>query len=75
MADRKPFLLRTDARTLDLLKSWADDEFRSLNSQIEYILKRALKEAGRLKGPDTKPPAKGDNASPQIDEEINNESV
>jgi hypothetical protein len=49
MADRKSFLLRTDARTLDLLKGWANDEFRSLNSQIEYLLKRALKGAGRWK--------------------------
>ena len=75
MAERKPFLLRTDARTLDLLKCWADDEFRSLNSQIEYILKRALKEAGRLREPDGKSPAKGDTPSPQIDGEIKKESV
>jgi hypothetical protein len=51
MADRKPFLLRIDAHTLDLIKHWADDEFRSLNGQLEYILVEALKRQGRWKPP------------------------
>lgn len=49
MADRKPFLLRLDPATLDALQRWANDEFRSLNGQLEYLLTKALREAGRLK--------------------------
>jgi len=45
--DRKPFLLRIDRNTLDAVQRWADDELRSLNGQIEFLLRRVLKEAGR----------------------------
>ncbi len=48
MAERRPFLLRLDPRTLDALQLWAADELRSLNAQIEFLLRRALQEAGRL---------------------------
>ena len=47
MADRKPFLLRIDRETLDAVQRWADDDLRSLNGQIEFLLRRALKDAGR----------------------------
>ena len=47
MAERKPFLLRVDRDVLDAVQRWADDELRSLNGQIEFLLRRALKEAGR----------------------------
>jgi hypothetical protein len=47
VADRKPFLLRMDRDVLDAVQRWADDELRSLNGQIEFLLRRALKEAGR----------------------------
>ena len=47
MADRKPFLLRIDRHVLDAVQRWADDDLRSLNGQIEFLLRRALKEAGR----------------------------
>jgi hypothetical protein len=47
MADRKPFLLRIDRTLLDALQRWADDDLRSLNGQIEFVLRRALREAGR----------------------------
>ncbi|MCA1559372.1 MAG: hypothetical protein LC804_03555 [Acidobacteria bacterium] len=47
MADRKPFLLRIDRTILEALQRWADDDLRSLNGQIEFLLRRALKEAGR----------------------------
>jgi hypothetical protein len=47
VADRKPFLLRIDRDVLDAVQRWADDELRSLNGQIEFVLRRALKEAGR----------------------------
>ncbi|MEO7794322.1 MAG: hypothetical protein ABIV06_06060 [Thermoanaerobaculia bacterium] len=47
MADRKPFLLRLDRELHASLEHWAADEMRSLNAQIEYLLRRALREAGR----------------------------
>ncbi len=49
MAERKSFLLRVDAQMLEQLKRWSDDELRSLNGQIEYLLRRALEEKGRNK--------------------------
>jgi hypothetical protein len=51
MAERKPFLLRLDPATYASLERWAADELRSLNAQIEYLLRRALKEAGRIAPP------------------------
>lgn len=56
MAERKPFLLRTDPALLEALQRWADEELRSLNGQIEYLLRQALQREGRLKTP--KPPRK-----------------
>jgi hypothetical protein len=47
VAERKPFLLRIDRDVLEAVQRWADDELRSLNSQIEFMLRRALKESGR----------------------------
>ena len=47
MTERKPFLLRVDREVLEAVQRWADDELRSLNGHIEFILRRALKEAGR----------------------------
>jgi len=47
VADRKPFLLRLDPATLEALQRWAGDDLRSLNAQIEFLLRRALAEAGR----------------------------
>lgn len=49
MGDRKSFLIRVDGELLEAVKRWADDDLRSLNGQIEYLLRRALKEAGRRK--------------------------
>jgi hypothetical protein len=51
LADRKPFLLRIDPAILEALQVWADDELRSLNGQIEFVLRRVLLEEGRLKRP------------------------
>jgi hypothetical protein len=48
VAERKPFLLRIDREILDAVQRWADDDLRSLNGQIEFILRRALKDAGRI---------------------------
>ena len=47
MAERKPYLLRLNPALLDALQKWAADDLRSLNAQIEFILRRALREAGR----------------------------
>jgi len=57
MAERKPFLLRLDPATYAALERWAADELRSLNAQIEYLLRRALQEAGRMPRPASTPPA------------------
>ena len=47
MAERKPFLLRLAPEAYDALQKWAADDLRSLNGQIEFLLRRALGEAGR----------------------------
>ncbi len=47
MAERKSFLLRVDRDLLDAMQRWAGDDLRSLNGQIEYLLRRALRESGR----------------------------
>ncbi len=52
MAERKSFLLRIDAEVLEALKKWAGDDLRSLNGQIEFLLRRALREHKRLKEPE-----------------------
>ncbi|MBX7185939.1 MAG: hypothetical protein K1Y01_12420 [Vicinamibacteria bacterium] len=57
MAERKPFLLRLDERTFLALKRWADDDLRSINSQVEFLLRRALEQAGRLNREATEPEA------------------
>ncbi len=48
MAERKTFLLRLDPATHEALQRWADDDLRSLNAQIEFLLRRQLADAGRL---------------------------
>ena len=48
MAERKSVMLRLDPAVYDALASWAADELRSSNAQIEFLLRRALVEAGRL---------------------------
>lgn len=47
MAEKKAFLLRADRALLDALQRWADDELRSVNGQIEFLLREALAKAGR----------------------------
>ncbi len=55
MSERKPFLLRMDPRLHEALQKWSDDELRSLNGQIEFILRKALVENGRLPREKPKP--------------------
>jgi hypothetical protein len=50
MAERKPFLLRVDPAVLEALHKWASDDLRSLNAQIEFVLRDCLTKAGRLGG-------------------------
>lgn len=60
MAERKAFPLRIDPAVYEALQRWADDELRSLNGQIEYLLRDALRRSGRSPrraGDDAEPPA------------------
>lgn len=63
MPDRKAFLLRMDPELSEALSRWAADELRSLNGQIEYLLRDALAQAGRTAGRtgdgSGRPPGKG----------------
>lgn len=52
MAERKAFLLRIDPGVLEALQRWANDDLRSLNAQIEFVLRRALQAEGRMKSKD-----------------------
>ena len=53
MAEKKAYPLRINAEILSAAQRWADDELRSLNAQIEYVLRDALRKAGRLPGAGT----------------------
>ena len=55
MSEKKAYPLRINAQVLAAMQRWADDELRSLNAQIEYVLRDALRKAGRLG--DTPPPS------------------
>lgn len=50
MAEKKAYPLRVSSDVLDALQRWAEDELRSLNAQIEYVLREALRKSGRMKG-------------------------
>jgi len=50
MSKRKPFALRINEDILGAMQKWADDELRSVNGQIEYVLREALKRVSRLPG-------------------------
>lgn len=56
MAEKKAYPLRINAEVLAAAQRWADDELRSLNAQIEYVLRDALRNAGRLKRADAPMP-------------------
>jgi hypothetical protein len=67
VADRKSFLLRADAGILEAMQRWANDDLRSLNAQVEFVLREALRKAGRIAAPgEAAPPAApGDEAPPK----------
>lgn len=50
MAEKKPFLLRVDPEVFEAVQKWAADDLRSANAQIEFILRQAIRDAGRLPG-------------------------
>jgi len=62
LALKKSFVLRIDEAAYKALEKWANDEFRSVNGQIEWLLNQKLKDAGRL-------PAKNDNKGPEKKEQ------
>ena len=49
--DKKAYPLRISVEVLDAVQRWADDELRSVNAQIEYLLRDALRKSGRIKAP------------------------
>ncbi|MEE4176810.1 MAG: Arc family DNA-binding protein [Bacteroides sp.] len=55
MSKKKPFVLRLQPEMMEALEKWAADDFRSVNGQLEWIIHRALKEAGRNKPSKVKP--------------------
>jgi len=57
MAQRRSFLLRVDPDVLEAVQRWANDDLRSLNGQIEHLLRRALADAGRTAPPRRAPAA------------------
>ena len=68
--ERKSFLLRVDPRIHDALRRWSEDEFRSLNAQVEMLLRRVLLDAGRLKDVEDAPePGKPGSLGPKEEEE------
>lgn len=56
MSEKKAYPLRINAAVLEAMQRWADDDLRSLNAQIEYVMREALRKAGRIK-PAAKPAA------------------
>ena len=60
MAERKSFLLRIDAAVLEAVQRWANDDLRSVNAQVEYLLRDALRRSGRLQRQLPPPPAEPD---------------
>lgn len=67
MAKKKAFALRVSEPVMQAMQRWADDDLRSLNAQIEWVLREALKKSGRLRGEKAKPVAEA------IDEELEDE--
>jgi hypothetical protein len=51
MAARKSFALRIDSETLEAMQRWAKDDLRSLNAQIEFVLRESMRKSGRLRDP------------------------
>ena len=65
MGAKKAYPLRISVEVIDAVQRWADDELRSVNAQIEYVLRDALRRAGRL----PKPPREGSPDEPDQEQE------
>lgn len=72
MAESKRFLLRLDPRLFESIRRWADDELRSINAQIEYLLTDQARRAGRLPHRRSEPPG---GVTPEDDEESGRERL
>ncbi len=55
----KSFVLRVDAATMEAIEKWADDEFRSINGQLQWIIAEALRKEGRMPKPKSKDKEEG----------------
>jgi len=65
MAEKKKFLLRIDENTHASLEKWAADDLRSINAQIEFLLTKAVRDAGRMKQTNTEETQPGTPAQPE----------
>jgi hypothetical protein len=64
MPEAKRFLLRLDPKLFEALRRWADDDLRSINAQIEYLLTQEARRAGRWGAADDRAPATGEEERP-----------
>jgi hypothetical protein len=64
VAGRKSFLLRLDPETYEAVARWAGDDLRSVNGQLEFLIRRALADAGRLPGRQRRGPGGATTATP-----------
>lgn len=69
MAERKSFLLRVDREVLDAVQRWANDDLRSLNGQVEFLLREALKRTGRGRASEGSSDTEGSDASDGAEEQ------
>ncbi len=69
MAQRKAFLLRLEPATYEALQRWADADLRSLNAQIEFLLRDALRQAGRLRASSGEKPDVDGQMNPDVNAE------
>lgn len=73
MPESKRFLLRLDPRLFEALRRWADEDLRSINAQIEYLLTEQARRAGRL--PKQSPPSPDDAASSELEDLLRSDRV
>lgn len=71
MSQKKRFLLRLDSKLYEILEKWSADELRSVNAQIEYLLKEATRKAGR--GKEKQSPSNQPTVDPEEDDEKANQ--
>jgi hypothetical protein len=73
MSESKRFLLRLDPRLFEALRRWADDDLRSINAQIEYLLTDQARRAGRLPKTQTRRPPRASTPDDLADSDITDE--